>query len=137
MSYKIRVEKQLLNCSGPDNKHRPRRKIDKPVDNRVLDATGSLAGALRRSLRSGISFPCLNLTAMLHPLILLVLRGRRVLLDAELAVLYGGTTRRLNEQVRRNRDCGVTPERRVSRSSESTLAAQVPKLPYGRVITSK
>src|ERR1700724_506079 len=33
----------------------------------------------------------------------LELRGRRVLLDAELAVLYGVTTRRLNEQVRRNR----------------------------------
>jgi hypothetical protein len=30
-----------------------------------------------------------------------MLRGRRVLLDAELAVLYGVTTRRLNEQVRR------------------------------------
>ena len=34
---------------------------------------------------------------------ILVLRGRRVLLGAELAVLYGVTTRRLNEQVRRNR----------------------------------
>jgi hypothetical protein len=34
---------------------------------------------------------------------ILVLRGRRVLLDAELAVLYGVTTLRLNEQVRRNR----------------------------------
>ena len=34
---------------------------------------------------------------------ILVLRGRRVLLDAELALLYGVTTRRLNEQVRRNR----------------------------------
>jgi len=34
---------------------------------------------------------------------ILVLRGRRVLLDAELAVLYGVTTRRLNDQVRRNR----------------------------------
>ena len=34
---------------------------------------------------------------------ILVLRGRRVLLDAKLAVLYGVTTRRLNEQVRRNR----------------------------------
>jgi hypothetical protein len=34
---------------------------------------------------------------------ILVLRGRRVLLDADLAVLYGVTTRRLNEQVRRNR----------------------------------
>jgi hypothetical protein len=34
---------------------------------------------------------------------ILVLRGRQVLLDAELAVLYGVTRRRLNEQVRRNR----------------------------------
>ena len=34
---------------------------------------------------------------------ILALRGRRVLLDADLAVLYGVMTRRLNEQVRRNR----------------------------------
>ena len=34
---------------------------------------------------------------------ILVLRGQRVLLDAELANLYGVTARRLNEQVRRNR----------------------------------
>jgi phage regulator Rha-like protein len=32
-----------------------------------------------------------------------ILRGQRVLLDAELAVLYGVTTKRFNEQVRRNR----------------------------------
>jgi len=30
------------------------------------------------------------------------LRGQRVLLDAELAALYGVTTKRLNEQVKRN-----------------------------------
>ena len=35
---------------------------------------------------------------------ILVLRGRRVLLDADLAVLYGVTTLRLNERVRRNRE---------------------------------
>jgi hypothetical protein len=34
---------------------------------------------------------------------ILVLRGHRVLLDAELAALYGVTTKRFNEQVRRNR----------------------------------
>ena len=34
---------------------------------------------------------------------IVVLRGQRVLLDTELAALYGVTTRRLNEQVRRNR----------------------------------
>ncbi len=33
-----------------------------------------------------------------------ILRGQRVLLDAELAALYGVTTKRLNEQVRRNLD---------------------------------
>ena len=34
---------------------------------------------------------------------ILVLRGQKVLLDAELAALYGVTTARLNQQVRRNR----------------------------------
>jgi len=33
---------------------------------------------------------------------ILVLRGHRVLLDAQLAALYGVTTKRLNEQVKRN-----------------------------------
>jgi len=33
---------------------------------------------------------------------ILVLRGHRVLLDADLATLYGVATKRLNEQVRRN-----------------------------------
>jgi hypothetical protein len=32
----------------------------------------------------------------------LVLRGQRVILDADLAALYGVTTKRLNEQVKRN-----------------------------------
>jgi hypothetical protein len=34
---------------------------------------------------------------------ILVLRGQRVMLDADLAMLYGVSTRRLNEQLRRNR----------------------------------
>jgi hypothetical protein len=34
---------------------------------------------------------------------IVVLRGQKVLLDSELAALYGVSTRRLNEQVRRNR----------------------------------
>lgn len=34
---------------------------------------------------------------------ILILRGQRVLLDSDLATLYGVETRRLNEQVRRNR----------------------------------
>src|SRR6266545_4620909 len=33
-----------------------------------------------------------------------VVRGERVILDAELAKLYGVTAKRLNEQVRRNRE---------------------------------
>lgn len=35
---------------------------------------------------------------------ILEIRGQRVLLDSDLAVLYGVTTKRLNEQVRRNAD---------------------------------
>lgn len=33
---------------------------------------------------------------------ILILRGQRVLLDSDLAMLYGATTKRLNEQVKRN-----------------------------------
>ncbi|MGA2034207.1 MAG: ORF6N domain-containing protein [Thermoguttaceae bacterium] len=33
---------------------------------------------------------------------ILMIRGQRVILDADLASLYGVTTKRLNEQVRRN-----------------------------------
>jgi hypothetical protein len=35
---------------------------------------------------------------------ILVLRGRRVILDADLATRYGVSTKRLNEQIRRNLD---------------------------------
>ena len=35
---------------------------------------------------------------------ILILRGRRVILDRDLAAIYGVTTGRLNEQVRRNRE---------------------------------
>jgi hypothetical protein len=34
---------------------------------------------------------------------ILVVRGKRILLDSDLAALYGVTTKRLNEQVKRNR----------------------------------
>jgi len=34
---------------------------------------------------------------------ILLIRGQKVMLDADLAELYGVTTKRLNEQVRRNR----------------------------------
>jgi hypothetical protein len=35
---------------------------------------------------------------------ILLVRGLRVMIDADLAALYGVQTRRLNEQVRRNRE---------------------------------
>jgi phage regulator Rha-like protein len=35
---------------------------------------------------------------------ILLIRGQKVMLDADLAVLYGTTTKRLNEQVKRNLD---------------------------------
>ena len=46
--------------------------------------------------------PSLALEAITHRIF--VLREQKVLLDADLAALYGVDTRRLNEQVRRNRD---------------------------------
>jgi hypothetical protein len=41
---------------------------------------------------------------------ILILRGQRVILDRELAAIYGSTTKRLNEQVKRNRDRDRFPE---------------------------
>jgi hypothetical protein len=35
---------------------------------------------------------------------ILLIRGKRVMLDSDLAKLYGVSTKRLNEQVERNRD---------------------------------
>jgi len=35
---------------------------------------------------------------------ILLIRGQKVILDSDLAKLYGVSTKRLNEQVRRNRD---------------------------------
>ncbi len=36
--------------------------------------------------------------------LILVIRGQRVMLDADLAKLYGVSTKRFNEQVKRNRE---------------------------------
>ena len=38
---------------------------------------------------------------------ILLIRGQRVMLDADLAGLYGTTTKRLNEQVKRNRETQI------------------------------
>ena len=35
---------------------------------------------------------------------ILILRGQRVILDRDSAAIYGSTTKRLNEQIKRNRD---------------------------------
>jgi hypothetical protein len=64
-----------------------------------------------------------------------IIRGQRVMLDADLAALYGVTTKRLNEQVRRNAnrfpaDFLVTltnQEVAILRSQFATL-----RLPHGR-----
>jgi len=50
-------------------------------------------------LKRGSVVPVERITQVIR-----VLRGQRVLLDAELAALYGVTTKPLNEQVKRNRD---------------------------------
>lgn len=44
---------------------------------------------------------------------IVLLRGQRVIVDADLAALYGVPTKRLNEQVQRNADrsCSSSPRR--------------------------
>jgi hypothetical protein len=64
---------------------------------------------------------------------ILVLRGQRVLLDAELATLYGVTTKRFNEQVRRNR--ARFPEDfmfQLSAEESDSLRSQFATLKSGR-----
>jgi hypothetical protein len=43
-------------------------------------------------------------TEDLAPMYILIVRGQRVMLDADLARFYGESTKRLNQQVRRNRE---------------------------------
>jgi hypothetical protein len=46
-----------------------------------------------------VSYTTIDITTLI-----MTVRGRRVILDADLARIYGVPTRRLNEQVRRNTD---------------------------------
>jgi len=64
---------------------------------------------------------------------ILLIRGHKVMLDSDLAALYGATTKRLNEQVRRN------PERfpgdftfRLAREEWDALRSQFATLKIGR-----
>lgn len=71
---------------------------------------------------------------------ILEIRGQRVILDADLAVLYGTTTKRLNEQVRRNRQrfpvdfvFQLTPEEKaqvVANCDHLSRLKYSPTLPY-------
>jgi hypothetical protein len=58
---------------------------------------GAAAGGWTVTRKQAI-VPLERIAAAIH-----VVRGHRVMLDADLAVLYGVTTKRLNEQVKRNR----------------------------------
>jgi len=60
--------------------------------------------------------------------IILTVRGQRVILDSDLATLYGSSTKRLNEQVRRNRrrfppDFAFTLKREEAILMRSQIAA--------------
>jgi hypothetical protein len=80
---------------------------------------------------------------------IIVVRGQRVILDRELAVIYGVTTKRLNGQIKRNAarfpaDFAfrlTTEERRPLRSQFATLevgrARHVKYLPYAFSETAK
>lgn len=55
---------------------------------------------------------------------ILVIRDKRVLIDADLAALYGVTTKRLNEQVKRNKARFRT---RISNSVSTSSSARSPR----------
>jgi hypothetical protein len=71
---------------------------------------------------------------------ILLLRGEKVMLDADLAALYGVSTKRLNEQVKRNRDrfppdfmFQLTPEEKLEVVANCDHLARLrfsPVLPY-------
>ena len=61
--------------------------------------TGAGAGADPAEAKPTTLVPVEHITSAI-----LVLRGHKVLLDAGLAALYGVSTKRFNEQVRRNRE---------------------------------
>jgi hypothetical protein len=64
---------------------------------------------------------------------ILLIRGRRVMLDADLAQLYGVSTKRLNEQVRRNAD--RFPDDfmlRLTAREAASLRSQIATLKTGR-----
>jgi ORF6N domain len=64
---------------------------------------------------------------------ILKLRGQRVILDVELAALYGVTTKRLNEQVRRNRDrFPVDFVFQLTSEEVNSLRSQIATLKIGR-----
>ena len=64
---------------------------------------------------------------------ILVLRGHRVLLDTELATLYGVTTKRFNEQVRRNaKRFPVDFMFQLTAEEISSLRSQIATLKLGR-----
>ena len=62
-----------------------------------------------------------------------VVRGQRVLLDADLALVYGVTTKRLNEQVRRNPE-RFPPDFLISLTNQdvAALRSQIATLNTGR-----
>ncbi len=64
---------------------------------------------------------------------ILILRGHKVLLDAELAALYGVSTKRLNEQVRRNRERFPTDFKfQLTAQEAAALRSQFATLKSGR-----
>ena len=64
---------------------------------------------------------------------ILMLRGQRVLFDSELATLYGVSTRRFNEQVRRNRKRFPADFMfQLTAEETSSLRSQIATLKTGR-----
>jgi hypothetical protein len=67
---------------------------------------------------------------------ILILRGQRVILDRELAAIYGSTTKRLNEQIKRNRDIPEDFMFQLTAEEAQRSRSQIATLKSGRWILS-
>jgi len=67
-------------------------------------STGKASGTLWRELTAATCHDVSLIPVDRIERAILIVRGRKVMLDSDLAALYGTTTKRLTEQMRRNRE---------------------------------
>src|SRR5450631_412190 len=97
----------MLRCrpsADPRQNCNSRSSVSRSCQSRGNDSSWrcSIPSCSRQTAEAAVASPKAPVPTEEITRAILVLRGHRVLLDSELAALYGVTTKRFNEQVRRN-----------------------------------